>query len=69
MAIISFLATEVILAVDRGGDEDVMQIEYHADAADADADTIYADNHQVSALLTFSAYMEQLMMTMVMVSV
>ena len=44
---------------------DVMQIEYHADG---DADTIYADNHQVSDLLAFSAYVEQLMMTMVMVS-
>ena len=43
MAIISFLATEVFLAVDHGGDEDVMQIKYHADAADADADTIYAE--------------------------
>ena len=44
-----------------------MQIEYHADAADADAYTIYADNHQVSALLAFSAYMEKMMMTMMMV--
>ena len=69
LAIISFLATEVFLAVDHGGDEDVMQIEYHADAADADAYTIYADNHQVSALLAFSAYMEQLMMTMMILSV
>ena len=55
LAIISFLATEVFLAVGRGGDEDVMQIECCADADDADADTIYADNHQVSDLLAFSA--------------